>query len=191
MEKIRAIRMEPGLYAEERWIEPDRQKLEAELGGKIKVTSPRGDGVAVICRDLAETEVLPANRIAAGRYGDQGEIFCGLIYAAGRDKRTGLIRSLTDREFKWAMRDYGKPSFKQIHGFGLQEGEVLKIMSGLKPYFSESMPRRITVIKEYKWHILCRAHYGKGREFSFSINKASLLCGDTKARRLLTGEMLA
>ena len=128
MEKIRAIRMEPGLYAEERWIEPDRQKLEAELGGKIKVTSPRGDGVAVICRDLAETEVLPANRIAAGRYGDQGEIFCGLIYAAGRDKRTGLIRSLTDREFKWAMRDYGKPSriIKECFGSKQVYKDILK-----------------------------------------------------------------
>ena len=190
MGKIRAIRMEPGLPAGEAYIEPDRQKLEAELGGKIKVISPRGDGVAIICRDLAETEVLPANRIAAGRNGDQGEIFCGLIYASGREKRTGLIRSLTDREFKWALRDYGKPDFKQIHGFGLQEGEVLKITSGMKPYFSESMPRKITVVKEYKWHILCRAFYGENRDFNFSINKASLLCGETTVKRLSTGKML-
>lgn len=190
MEKIRAIRIEPGLPAKEQWIEPDRQKLEAELGGKIKVTSPRGDGVAIVCRDLAETEVLPANRVAAGRHVNEGEIFCGLIYAAGRDKRTGLIRSLTDREFKWAMRDYGKPRFKQIHGFGLEEGEVLKITSGIKPYFSETMPRRITIVKEYKWHILCRAFYGENREFEFSINKASFLCGDTTVKRVSTGEML-
>ena len=83
--------------------------------------------------------------------------------------------------------------FKTSSYYGLKPGETLRITSGLSPYFQESMPKRIEFLKEYKYFLLCMAHYGEeheNRKFRFCINKASLVCGETKVKRASTGKML-
>ena len=187
--RIRALRMEPGQPAKLAWIEPDKEKLEMELGGEVALAAPRVN-IAIIHRDLAETDVLPANRIEIYESGYEGKVFYGTIYAVGRDRKTGRIHSLTKGEFRKAMSDYGAPSFKQIGCYGLQPGEELRITKGIRAYFEEVTPRRIEVVKEYRWHVLCEAKRGKGKQYQFSINKSSIHCGDIAVVRMATGEML-
>ena len=102
------------------------------------------------------------------------------------------IREVTNEPELSAIYERARP-LNSCSYYGLTPGEDLRITTGLKPYFQESMPRRIEFLEEYRCFLLCRAHYGEeseGRIFRFCINKASLICGETKVKRVSTGEML-
>ena len=193
MEKIRAVKMVPGEPAEEVYIHPAKETFYKELGGDFVSSSPRRDSIAIIAKKLRFDEVLQANRKAVSVTSGKDIVFCGTIFAVGRDIHTRRIRSLSDKEYSQVMIDYGKPFYKTIHDYGLKEGEELSILSNQSLYFEIRNPDCIKVIKEYRYFIVCEAifdHVSRLYKYKFCINKSSILCGETRVKRLSDGKVL-
>ena len=174
---IRAVRMDPGEQAVEVFIEPKTEVLERLVGGSFYVDIPRHNGIAIIGRKIPADEIVRANRQAIESHGIRMGIYHGVILAVGCDLITSEFRSLTDREFGQVMRDYKKPHFPTYKHYGLVPGEELGVDGRIFPD-QRSFPERVEVIKEYPYHIECRASFKRGDEiwgFNFSINKASLI----------------
>lgn len=77
--------------------------------------------------------------------------------------------------------------------YGLTAGEEVKILRGVDFY---APPSKVVFVQEFPHHLLFEGTFEEGkvvygvRTRRFSINKASLWCGDAKVIRIADGSLI-